>query len=170
MKTTPCLCRVQTVLKCRKCLQRAISNITAPSPSEETQAALANAKKPRKRVQVKTGEVFTTQVVLKRLQHEAKERAAKKKTKVKKARKLLMKEVKNNTEDLRNDENDVSDEDEDLKDSDETVCSICNHLCRDYTKKGNWLICDICDEYKCLICVPKGTDLEQGFYCKNCTQ
>ena len=49
-----------------------------------------------------------------------------------------MKEVENNTEDLRNDENDVSDKDENLEDSDETVCSICNSLWRDYTKKGNW--------------------------------
>ena len=47
-------------------------------------------------------ETYSTQVVLKRLQDDAEERAAKKKTKAKRARKLLMKEVKNNTEDLRN--------------------------------------------------------------------
>ena len=35
----------------QKCLQRAIIDVTAPPPSEETQAALANAKKPRKRMQ-----------------------------------------------------------------------------------------------------------------------
>ena len=81
-----------------------------------------------------------------------------------------MKEVENNTEDLRNDENDVSDEDEDLEESNETVCPICNCLWRDYTKKGNWLICAICNEYIYPVCVPKGTDLEQDFYCKNCTQ
>ena len=54
-----------------------------------------------------------------------KEKAAKKKTKAKKARKLLMKGAENNTEDLKNDEN-VNDEDEDLENSNETVCSICN--------------------------------------------
>ena len=74
----------------------------------------------------------------------SKKELQRKKNKAKKARKLLMKEVENNTEDLRNDENDVSDKDEDLEDSDETVCSICNSLWRDYTKKGNWLICNIC--------------------------
>ena len=50
----------------QKCLQRAIITTIATPPSEETQAALANANKPRKRVQAKTGEALTTQVVLKR--------------------------------------------------------------------------------------------------------
>ena len=81
-----------------------------------------------------------------------------------------MKEVENNTEDIRNDENYVSDEDEDLEDSDKTVCSICNCLWRDYMKTGNWLIYDTCNEYMCLVCVPKGTNLEQDFYCINYTQ
>ena len=62
----------------QKCLQRAIINVTAPPPSEETQAALANAKKPRKWVQAKTGGVITTQIVLKRLQDEAEESCKKK--------------------------------------------------------------------------------------------
>ena len=51
---------------------------------------LANAKKPRKWAQAKAGESLATQVVLKQLQDETKERAAKKKNKAKKARKLLM--------------------------------------------------------------------------------
>ena len=111
-----------------KCLQRAIIDVTAPPPSLETQAALANAKKPGKQ------------------------------------------KAENDAEDLRNDKNDISDKDEDLDDSNETVCSICNRLWRDYTKKRNWLICDICDELICPVCMPKVTDLEQEFYCKSCTQ
>ena len=39
----------------------------------------------------------------------SKKELQRKKNKAKKARKILMKEVENNTEDLRNDENDVSD-------------------------------------------------------------
>ena len=86
---------------------------------------LANAKKPRKQVQVKAGEALEAQVVLKQLQDEAKERAAKKKNKAKKVSQLLMKEAKNNTEDLKNDKNDVSD-DANLENSNKTVFSICN--------------------------------------------
>ena len=96
----------------RKCLQGTIIDVTAPPPSEETQAALASAKKPGKGPLVKTREVLTARVVLKRLQDEAEERTAKKTTKVKKATKVFMKKAENDTEDLRNDENDVSDEDE----------------------------------------------------------
>ena len=48
---------------------------------------------------MKTGEVLATRVVLKQVQDEDQERAAKKKTEAKKARKLLMKEVENKRED-----------------------------------------------------------------------
>ena len=44
--------------------------------------------------------------------------------------------------------------------------SICNH----YTKEGNWLICNICEEHICPVGMAKGPDLEQDLYCKNCTQ
>ena len=43
----------------------------APPPSEETQKALTNARKERKRVQAKTGEITTTPAVLQSLQEEA---------------------------------------------------------------------------------------------------
>lgn len=79
---------------------------------------------------MKTGEVLATRVVLKQLQDEDQERAAKKKTEAKKARKLLMKEVENKREDHKNDENNVSDKEcrPGLGDSNETVCSFCNRL------------------------------------------
>ena len=48
-----------------------------------------------------------------------------------------MKEAENDTEDLRSDKNYISEEGEDLDDSNETICSICNRLWRDYTKKRN---------------------------------
>ena len=49
---------------------------------------LENAKKARKWAQAKTGESLTTQVVLKQLQDEAKERAAKKKNQSKEGQKV----------------------------------------------------------------------------------
>ena len=49
----------------------------APPPSEETQKALRNARKERKRVQAKTGEITTTPGVLQSLQEEAEVEAAK---------------------------------------------------------------------------------------------
>ena len=71
----------------------------------------------------KAWEVLAARVVLKQLQDEAKERAAKKKTKAKKVRNLLiMKEAKTKTEDLKNDENDSSD-DANLENSNKTVFS-----------------------------------------------
>ena len=63
-----------------------------------------------------------------------------------------MKDTEKNVEDLKNDENG---EDEDLDNSSETVWSICNCLQRGYMKKGYWLICDICEKYICLVCIPK---------------
>ena len=48
----------------QKCIQRAIIDVIAPPSSEETQAALENAKKLRKWVLGKTGKVLTTKVVL----------------------------------------------------------------------------------------------------------
>ena len=53
----------------------------APPPSEETQKALTNARKERKRVQAKTGEITTTSAVLQSLQEEAEVRAPKKSAK-----------------------------------------------------------------------------------------
>ena len=50
----------------------------APPLSGETQKALTNARKERKRVQAKTGEITTTPAVLQSLQEEAEVRAAKK--------------------------------------------------------------------------------------------
>ena len=42
---------------------RAIIDAIAPAPPEETQLALANAKKPRIQVQSEIGQVLTAQVV-----------------------------------------------------------------------------------------------------------
>ena len=76
-----------------------IDVIACPS-SEETQAVFGKCQETKEKViQVKTGEVLATRVVLKQLQGEDQERAAKKKTEAKKARKLLMKEVENKRED-----------------------------------------------------------------------
>ena len=82
-----------------------------------------------------------------------------------------MKEAENDRENLKNDDNNVSDEEcrPWLGDSNVTVCSVCNRLWEDYTKKGNWLLCNICEEYICPVWMPKVTDLEGDFYCKNCT-
>ena len=111
------------------------------------------------------------------LQHKLYLSNCKMKAKKELQRKKLMKNAENDVEDLKNDENSVknnensvSDKDEDLDNCSETVCSICNCLWRGYMKKGNWLICDICKKYICLLCMPKSTNPKQDFSCKIRTQ
>ena len=79
---------------------------------------------------MKTGEVLARQVALKQLQDEDEERAAKKKTEAKKARKLLMKEVENKERTTKNDEYNVSGKERrpGLGDNNGTVSSFCNRL------------------------------------------
>ena len=116
---------------------------------------LANATKPRKLVQVKTGEALEAQVVLKQLQDEAKERAAKKKTKAKKVTNLLiMKEAKTKTEDLKNDENDSSD-DANLENSNKTVFSSVIIVMERLHKKRKLVNMQyLWGTYLCQVCMP----------------
>ena len=60
---------------------QALSNIIKPPISTEDQETIDNAKKPRKRVQSKSGEILTSAVVASRLQDELKEREEKKRRK-----------------------------------------------------------------------------------------
>lgn len=55
-----------------------------PSPSDETTATMANAKRKRKRVQDKAGEVLTAEDVIERLRQKEIERNAKEASKNKK--------------------------------------------------------------------------------------
>ena len=144
----------------RKALRQAIINAIAPPPSKDTEKALENAKKKRKRVQAKSGEVLTTPTVLQRLKDEAEARSAKQKEKKEKLRKNLLKKIEEDEEDV---------ESESEEEEDNTTCSLCGQLWRKYTKKGQWLICDLCDQYICPKCVPRDTDYADDFYCTKCT-
>ena len=71
----------------RKILRKAIFDVIVPQPSAETQVAVANAKKQRKHVQAREGEVVTKPAVLERLKEETEARSAKKKSALKKTKK-----------------------------------------------------------------------------------
>ena len=72
----------------------AVTKVLQPDISEEFQAALNNKKKPRKRVQAKTGEILTKDIVLERLLVEQEEREKKKKVVTKKKAKATSSGVK----------------------------------------------------------------------------
>ena len=55
------------------------------------------------------------------------------------------------------------------EETDEARCIMCNWLWRRYTGKGQWLICDICDENVCPKCIPDNADLDDDFFCGKCT-
>ena len=151
-------------------LRQAIINAIAPSPSAETELALKNSKRKRKRVQASHGEVLTTEQVAKRLRLEAEER------KNKKGRRNKPKEAPEAKKKLTFGEEDSASSDNEVEksgdeDMDNTRCMICNRLWRDYKGSKNelWVICDICDGFCCPKCIPADTDLDNDFYCSNCT-
>ena len=106
------------------------------------------AKKKRKRVQAKDGEVLTTPAVLKRLKDEAEIRACKLKARRVKSKRNLLKQMEYAKDD--DEENNEGDNGEER-----TACVVCGRLWKAYTKKGERLICDICDQYVCRKCVPR---------------
>ena len=63
----------------------------------------------------------------------------------------------------RNDESTRIDED------DNNGHMVYGHLYKHNNLKGNCLICNLCDQYICLVCVPKKTDSNDDFYGKKCT-
>ena len=65
----------------RKLLRRSILNIISPPASDATKQAQLQKRQTKKRVQAKTGEVLTSQIVLDRLEKEAQERQTKKEIK-----------------------------------------------------------------------------------------
>ena len=62
----------------RKLLRKPIIAAVTPSPSEETQSAMENSKRKRKRVQAKVGEVLISADVIERCRKEGEERSKKK--------------------------------------------------------------------------------------------
>ena len=58
---------------------------------------------------------------------------------------------------------------------DQIACTGCSCLLRKYRRKGSWLICDICNEYVCHVCVPNDTDLgnfnarSKSWWCEDIT-
>ena len=54
---------------------------------------------------------------------------------------------------------------------DETECQKCRCMWCSYKGKKSdvWLLCDICDSYTCPKCIPKGTNIDEEFFCSSCT-
>ena len=144
----------------RRALKEA--NAIAPQPSDETTKAMEIAKKKRKRVQAKDGEVLTTPAVLKQLKDEAEIRACKLTARRVKSQRNLLKQMEDAKDD--DEENNEGDNGEES-----TACLVCGRLWKTYTKRGEWLICDICDQYVCPKCVPKEIDYEDDFFCQRCS-
>ena len=114
--------------------------------SKTTTVDVTNSSRKRKRVQAKVGEVLTSEV-LEHLQLEEKTDQNNAKAAVDKvsAKKKLAQQL-------------VSDADaaEDGPSSDDTSCKVC-------------AVYDICDQYICPKCVPKDVDLDDDFYCDDCS-
>lgn len=109
----------------RKIPRKTIAHVTAPQSSAETQVAVGNAKKQRKRLQAKEDEVLTNPAVLEQLREEAEARSAKNNNALKRTNKSLH---------FDNKENKNSDESED-EDIHEASCIMSNWLWRKNIKK-----------------------------------
>ena len=115
-------------------LSEAIVNAIAPKPSADTELALKNSRRKRKRVQAEHGEVLTTEQVAERLRQEAEERKAK--AAKKKQKKSATKKVPATTKRLsfgqengsRSSDEEVEESESADEDEDDTRCVNCNRL------------------------------------------
>ena len=145
----------------RKLLHKAITETIAPPMSQATKDTVANSNRKRKHVQAKAGEILTSSEVLKCLEIEEEDRQNKAKaalTKMLAAKKLAQLTFEPDSESSDDEDDDIS-------------CKQCGRYWSIYKgkKSENWLICDLCNQYICLKCVPKDVDLNKDFFCNDCS-
>lgn len=130
-------------------------------------AVVENGKKQLKRVQARKEEVLTISVVIKWLKEGAEEGAAKKNPKAKKLNRFLWVDlISKKFEITRSSRNGQSTR---IDGDNNNGHMVYGHLHKDNSLKGNWQICNLCDEYICLVRVPKKTDSNDDFYGKKCS-
>ena len=130
-------------------------------------AVVENGKKQLKRVQARKEEVLTISVVIKWLKEGAEEGAAKKNPKAKKLNRFLWVDlISKKFEITRSSRNGQSTR---IDGDNNNGHMVYGHLHKGNSLKGNWQICNLCDEYICLVRVPKKTDSNDEFYGKKCS-